>query len=62
VASGIAALVRSTNPNLTPGQTTRLLEGSGPETRSLRGKVKSGRILTADGAVEQALSTIQLLN
>ncbi len=62
VAAGISCLVRSVNPNLSAGQTTRLLETAGPLTNSLRGKIKSGRILTADDAVEKALKSIQLLN
>lgn len=61
VAAGIAALVRSVNSNLSAGQVTRLLESVGPEAQSLKGKVKSGRILTADDAVELAKSTAQRL-
>lgn len=62
VASGIAALVRSINPNLTAGQTARLLETAGPESKDLNGKIRSGRILTADGAVQMAQSSLNLLN
>lgn len=62
VASGIAALVRSVNPNLSAGQVTKLLENAGPEAIRLRGKIKSGRILTADDAVQSAINSVQLLN
>ncbi len=54
VASGIAALVRSLNPNLSAGQTNRILETSGSISTSLNRKIKSGRVLTADAAVQNA--------
>lgn len=62
VATGIAALVRSVNPSLTAGQTASLLEMSGTVTPSLKGKVFSGRILTAESAVDNAIKTIKTLN
>lgn len=62
VAAGITALVKSINPNMPAGQVTRLLENAGPEAPILNGKVKSGRILTADSAVEIAKMTLQLIN
>ncbi len=63
VASGIAALVRSINPNLTAGQTNKLLEASGVQSNQLSRKIRSGRVLTAQSAVEMALqSSIGLIN
>jgi subtilisin family serine protease len=62
VATGISALVRSLNPNLTAGQTSKLLQTAGPEVKDLNGKIKSGRILTAEGAVQMAQSSLNLIN
>lgn len=55
VASGIAALVRSLNPNLSAGQTNRILETAGKVSNSLNRKIKSGRVLTAEAAVNSAV-------
>lgn len=62
VAAGIAALVRSLNTNLSAGQTASVLENSGPTSNQFLGQIKSGRILTADQAIERTKSTMNLLN
>ncbi len=62
VACGVAALVRSINPNLTAGQTARILESAGIPSNQILGKVKSGRVLTASDAVELAKTTVEFLN
>jgi hypothetical protein len=62
VATGIVALVRSVNPNLTPAQVKLLLETSGTVKPDLARKIKSGRVLTAESAVKSAASTLNLIN
>lgn len=61
VASGIAALVRSANPNLSAGQSKTLLENSGRPSTSLNQRIKSGRVLTADTAVQNAIQSLRSL-
>lgn len=61
VAAGVAALVRSLNPNLTPAETIKLLESAGTPDRALQNKIRSGRILRADEAVELTKTTTLVL-
>lgn len=52
VASGIAALLFSYNPNLKAADVAKIMKEAGPKANFLSGKILSGKILTADAALE----------
>lgn len=60
IASGIAALVMSFNPNLTAPEIAQILKQAGPTASALNGKVNSGKVLTADSAIELASQSMKL--
>lgn len=62
IAAGIAALVRSANPDLSAAETADILKHAGPNSSKLEGKIKSGKILTAIDALKMATPTLDLVN
>jgi len=55
IVSGVAALLLSANPSLTPQQVRAILIGTGDDVASLSGKTVSGKQVNALQAVEKAL-------
>jgi subtilisin family serine protease len=55
VVSGVAALLLSANPSLTPAQAIAILKETGDELPSLAGKTVTGKQVNAQAAVQKAL-------
>lgn len=62
VVAGIAALVKSVNPDLTAEQVKAIITKSGRSVASLQGKVTSGKVANAAGAVRAASNPAIMLS